>query len=298
MPHATKPLASTVSDVALIFEGGGMRASFTSAVVVTLLAAGLHLDWVAGISAGASNLANYLSRDGLRARRSFVDFADDPRFGGVTSFLKGQGFFNAAHIYEHTSGPGQALPFDFATFLANPARRRIGAFEADTGRMVYWGGRDLATRQDLMRRVRASSTMPMLMPAVHLDGHVYVDGALGPAGGIALDAARHDGFRRFFVVLSQERSYVKRPTPGRILQHAWFRRYPAVPAALDVRWRRYNRTREELFDLESAGAAYLFVPETMTVTNHTRSVPALRASFEAGLAQARRELPRWRDFLG
>jgi len=275
-----------------------MRASQTAAVVVTLLRAGLFLDWVAGISAGATHLVNYLSRDATRARRSFVEFAGDPKFGNLGTFLTGQGLFNARYIYEQTAGPDQALPFDFTTFWANPARRRIGAFEADTGRMVYWGERDLAHTRGLMLRVEASSTMPMIMPPVDLDGHAYVDGALGPAGGIALDAARHDGFDRFFVVLSQERSYVKRPSRWPGLYRAWFRRYPAAAAALADRWRNYNRTREELFDLESAGQACLFVPERMTVANRTRSVPALRASFELGMAQARRELPRWREFLG
>ncbi|MFT4109596.1 MAG: patatin family protein [Propionicimonas sp.] len=291
-------LTSNVDDVALIFEGGGMRASYTSAVVATLLAEGIHIDWVAGISAGASNLANYVSRDAGRARRSFVEFAADPRFGNWGSFLRGQGLFNAAYIYEQTSAPDQALPFDFATFAANPARLRIGAFECDTGRGVAWSREDVATMPYLMRRVRASSTMPVIMPPVRLDGHVYVDGALADHGGIALNAAQADGFRRFFVVLTQERGYVKRPTSAPAVYRTWFRRYPAVAEALRVRHLNYNRTREELFDLERSGDALLFVPDRMPVSNSTREVARLRASHEAGLAQARREVPRWREFLG
>lgn len=37
-------LPPTVTGTALIFEGGGMRASYTSGMVVALLEAGLHLD--------------------------------------------------------------------------------------------------------------------------------------------------------------------------------------------------------------------------------------------------------------
>jgi predicted patatin/cPLA2 family phospholipase len=274
-----------------------MRASYTAAVVATLLDEGIHFGWAAGISAGSSNLANYLSRDSERARRSFVDFAADPQFGDLRTFLRGQGLFNAAYIYEQTGSPGQALPFDFETFTANPASARIGAFECDTGREVYWGKEDVPTMPDLMRRVRASSTMPILMPPVALDGHVYVDGALGPTGGIALDAARADGFERFFVVLTQERSYAKGPMRSSALYRGWFRRYPAVAEALAARHRNYNRTRTELFDLERSGRALLFVPERMPVSNGTRDVARLRASFASGLAQARRDVPRWREFL-
>ena len=57
-----------VPDVALIFEGGGMRAAHTSAVVVQLLEAGIVFPFVAGISAGSTNTLNYLSGDVWRAR--------------------------------------------------------------------------------------------------------------------------------------------------------------------------------------------------------------------------------------
>lgn len=291
-------LATNVDDVALIFEGGGMRASYTSAVVQALLVEGIHFSWVAGISAGSSNLVNYVSRDPARAKQSFVEFAGDPKFGNWGTFLRGKGLFNAEYIYEHTSGPEQALPFDFETFTANPVQVRIGAYECDSGRAVYWAKNDVATMPSLMKRVRASSTMPMIMPMVKLDGHVYVDGALGPSGGIALDAAKAAGFTKFFVVLTQERSYVKERTASSALFRTYFRRYPAAAEALADRHLNYNQTREELFDLERAGQAMLFVPERMPVANGTKNVGQLQAAFDAGLAQAHREVPRWREFLG
>ncbi len=291
-------VAQTVTDTALVFEGGGMRASYTSGMVVALLEAGLHLPWVGGISAGASNTCNYVSHDPWRARHSFTDFASDPRFGDWRSFARGQGWFNAQYIYEETSLPNQALPFDWGTFAADPAQVRIGAFDAVAGEQVWWGREDLVTLRDLMVRVRASSTMPVVMPPVTIDGRVYVDGALGSSAGIALDAARADGYEKFLVVLTQERGYRKSEQRGDWYLRRHFRRYPAIPEALAARPARYNAVREELFDLEADGAAYLFVPERMPVGNGERDVAKLRASHEAGLAQARRELPAVRDFLG
>ena len=70
-----------------------------------------------------------------------------------------------------------------------------------------------------------------------------------------------------------------------------------VDALLD-RHARYNATRKELFELERDGAAYLFVPETMPVSNGERNVARLKGSYALGLDQSRRELPAWRDFLG
>lgn len=291
-------LHSNVTDTALLFEGGGMRASYTSAMVVALLEAGIHVDFVAGISAGSSNTANYVARDPWRARHSFVDFAADPKFGNWRTFLRGDGLFNAKYIYEETGLPDQALPYDWEAYRANPATVRFGAFDAESGEQVWWGREDTPRIQDLMVRVRASSTMPVLMPPVLLDGRTYVDGALGPDGGIPLSAARDAGYERVLAVLTRERGYVKGPERFPAFYHRYFRRHPAIAEALVTRWRRYNETRERLFELERQGRAYLFVPEHMPVSNGERNVERLRASHEAGLAQARREIPAILDFLG
>lgn len=289
--------APNIDDVALLFEGGGMRASYTSAVCATLLREGLRFPYVAGISAGASNTANYLSQDPDRARRCFVEFAADPQLGDLGTFLRGQGMFNARYIYQETGGHDQALPFDWETFRANPAEMRIGAFHCRSGREVYWSSRDTPRMPELMLRVQASSSMPILMPPVEVDGELYLDGALGRSGGIPLEIAERDGYERFFVVLSRPRAYLKHPPRLPALYRRWFARYPAVVNGIRGRWHRYNETRRRLLELERQGRACLFFPETMPVSNGERDVAKLAAAHELGLAQSRRELPRWREFL-
>ncbi|MGO2037488.1 MAG: patatin-like phospholipase family protein [Brevibacterium sp.] len=286
-----------ISDTALIFEGGGMRASLTSGMVVTLLDAGLDFDWVAGISAGASNTVNYLSGDARRARRSFVDFAADEQFGGWRYFARGQGMFNAEYIYQKAGGPEEALPFDWESFQSSTGDMRIIAFDAESGEEVVWSRKDTPRIDDLMIRVRASSTMPGLMPPVHLDGHVYVDGAMGEDGGIALSQAQREGFEKFVIVLTQERSYKKLPQRFPTVYRNIFRRYPALGEALLTRWKRYNETRERIFALEAEGKAHVFAPERMPVDNGTRNLSRLAAAHRLGLSQSRRELPKIREFV-
>lgn len=295
---STTELRSNVTDTALIFEGGGMRGSYTAGAVTTLLGARIHIDWVGGISAGASHTGNYICRDASRARRTFVDFAGDPQFGNLRTFARGQGLFNAEYIYQHASLPDASLPFDFDRFRANPARYRIGAFNAVTGEQTYFTNEDAPTQDDLMLQVRASSSMPVLMPPVHYRDSVWVDGALGPTGGIALDAARADGYRKFLVILTRERDYIKEPERFARVYQRQFRDHPAVVEALDARPANYNRTREELYDLQSAGQAMIFTPDRMPVSNGERRVARLQAAYAAGYAQAQRELPRWKEFLG
>lgn len=282
---------------ALVFEGGGMRAAYTSGVVVALLEAGIEFGWVGGISAGASNACNYVSRDPDRARRSFVEFAADPRFGDWRTFVRGRGLFHAEYIYEQTSAPGQALPFDWDAFTAHPAAVRIQGFHCASGQVVTWGREDFGTLRDLMVRVRASSTMPGFMPVVTIDGEQYVDGALGPTGGFAWDAARADGFDRFVVVASQPRGYRKPLTRNPAFYRGAFRRLPRVAQALIDRPARYNASLEQLAAWQREGRAYVFHPQTMPVSNRERSVPRLARAHHLGLDQARHELPAIRAFL-
>lgn len=300
----TAPRSSTnivkpnVTDTALIFEGGGMRASYTSAVISLLLREGIFFDWVGGISAGASNAANYLSRDAHRAYQSFVEFALDPQFGNLRTWVEGKGLFNAPYIYEEAGLANAALPYDWSTYVANPTSFAIGAFEMQTGKMQYWNRDDVTEMRDLMLRVRASSSLPVLMPPVTLDGRTYVDGALGPTGGFAIDAARAAGYKKFFVVMTRGREYIKPPQRVSSFYRQMFRRYPAVVNGILHRPRRYNEVRQELFELERQGEAYLFLPEHLTVSNSERDIRKLRRSYELGAQQAARELPAWREFLG
>lgn len=288
-------ITNNIHDTALIFEGGGMRASYTAGFLNTLLENEIYIDYVAGISAGSSHSVNYLSRDIVRSKRSFVDLVLDPGFGGWRSFLKGEGYFRAQWIYEETPYPDASLPFDFDTFMANPARLRIGAFDRDSGEIVYYTKDDVRDIKDLMKIVRSSSSMPIFMPPTCYNDHYYIDGGLG--GGIALDVAKKDGMKKFFVVLSREKGYRKKPVRYTGVFKAYYRKYPVVAEALLSRHKVYNRILEELEQLESEGRAYLVYPDTMPVSNREVNYQKLSESYRLGYEQGRRDLPKWQKFL-
>jgi len=294
----TAPVHS-VSDVAVIFEGGGMRAAISAPIVQLLLREGMTFQDVYGISAGSSHTINYIARQTERAKKSFVDFGADPHIGSVFTWLMGRGLFDSEYIYMHTAGPGESLPLDFTTFQENPARMHIGSFEIDGGGAVYFTKDQVHCLRDLVLRVRASSSMPILMPPVTIDGHKYLDGALGPSGGIPLDAAIADGYKRFFVVLTREREYVKRAEAPKPVFKAWWRNHPGVRDALIARPKVYNAMREQVFELEKAGQAIVFAPSKRPPANSsTTNVAKLQATYDMGLAQAERELPGWKEWLG
>mgnify|MGYP000844167448 CR=1 FL=1 len=284
-------------DVALIIEGGGTRNAYTAAVVDQLIAHDIHVGWVGGVSAGSSHTVNYLSGDRFRTKASFVDFAADRRHSGIRPFLRGKGYFHAEHMYEIAPGADQQYPYDFETFTNNPTPFQISAVRADTGETVFWGRESATDLSQLMKRVRASSTMPGFMPIPIIDGAPYVDGAIGETGGLMLQPALDAGFERFLVLSSRPRDYRRSEFTRPGLLTAVLRRYPAVAQATLARPALYNETKQRILDLEKAGQAYVFFSEDMAIQNTEINLGKLRATFDAGMRQAKRDWPAIMEFL-
>ena len=252
-PAQLADLAINQPDVALIFEGGGMRNSYTAPMVVELLARNLNFGCVYGISAGSSHTVNYLVRDATRARASFVDLVKYPRFGGWGSFLRGTGYFNSPYLYEElieNAPAGDPMAFDWDTFAANPANMHIEAMDWDTGETVAW--------------------------------------------------TRADGYERFCIIRTQPRGYRKHAMSrgAQALFRSAFRKHPIVAERTIARWQPYNELCDEIEQLEKTGAAWVFYPDTMDVTNKTTDYDALVRSYETGLAQAQRDIASLLEWLG
>ena len=297
-------LTNNITDTALIFEGGGMRGVYSAGIASVLLEKGLYFGFVAGISAGSTLVSNYISRDIPRMKKSFVDIAADPKFGGWQSFVQGKGYFNAKYIYEGFNIDEGPLPFDVKTYLENPVDFAIGAFDADHGRMHYWYRDDLDSFRDMQRVVRASSSLPMFMPPTYIDGICYVDGGLGES--IALSPAMTKGYQRFFVIRSQERDYrkkEKREKPKgqgkkRVLDRK--ERHPRqkhIRAAMAKRPGTYNQEVAQLEGLVAEGKAYMVCPDRMPVSRSEMDLLKLEEAYAMGRAQALRDLPSWLAWL-
>ncbi|WP_017178940.1 patatin-like phospholipase family protein [Actinomyces timonensis] len=296
--HAPAPVAARIDDVALVFEGGGMRGAYTGALVRALLEEGLEFGWVGGISAGGTNAVNMVTRDTWRAREAYLGMPLLGDAGGWGSFARGRGYFNSDRIYHHTSAEDEEMPVDWPALEASDVELVLGAFRCDTGEQVYFHRSDMPTPAELLLRAQASASMPLLMPVVEIDGAPYLDGALGPGGGFAVDAALADGYERLLVISTRPAGYRKPEEKRPEVYRRLLRQYPAAAEALIERPRHYNTTLEDLERRCAEGSAYLYCPDRMDIANGELRYDRLTTAFEAGLAQAKREMPAIKAFLG
>ncbi len=288
-------LESNVFNTALLFEGGSMRAAYTCAVALELLEQGVYFDNVYGVSAGSSNTVNYVSRDIVRTVSSFTDLVNLANIGDWKTFLLHKGYYNAHYIYQEAGLPGGVLPFDIDTFNANPAKVTIASFERDTGRDVFFRKDEMRTVDELMLRVRASSTVPLFMPPPRVNGRVCYDGGFAVGGGLPLERIRDDGFDRVVVVRTRPRGY--RKSGSNSWANAFFWRRPAMRQAVITRNARYNAACDLLDTWEQGGRAYVFYSDDITLSGTEREYDELWRNFENGLAQIKREWSRLMDFI-
>lgn len=293
-------LTNNVLDCALVFEGGGYRAGYTAAMANVLLQNGIYFDFVCGVSAGSSNTVDYVSRDQERTKKAFLTGEHTKGVVGLGSLAHGNGYFNADALYEGAVQTG-ALPFDWETFSANPAKVCIQAFDRDTGQTVRFCREDLTDVVRLMDVVRASSTLPGAMKPRPVDGRVLYDGGLGKGAGIGVCMAEDAGYEKFVFLATRPRGYRKeRPSAG---EAAMFKQlaadldHPYLRNALLTRWERYNAELDRVEALAAEGRGLIIYPDEMPVSSSTVSPSKLRASYEAGRKQAIRDLPLIREFV-
>lgn len=280
-----------------MFEGGGMRASYSCAVPVVLLENNIYFTNVYGVSAGASNAVNYITRDTGRTRSSFTDIAGDPRFGNIKTFLQRKGIFNSHYIYQESWKEGGPLPFREQAYFESTANVTIESFERDTGKTVYWTRKDMNTCTKLMTCVQASSSLPFVMPPTFVDDSAYYDGGLGEGSGIMMPRAQADGFERFVVVTTRPKGYRKQEKQHRLLDLLFWRR-PYVRSALATRAARYNAELECLDQLERAGRAFVFYADEQQVENSEGNVELLIKNYNKGYHQAQQDFEALIKFLG
>ncbi|MCL1797267.1 MAG: patatin-like phospholipase family protein [Eggerthellaceae bacterium] len=292
-------LCNNVKDVALIFEGGGLRNSYSSALVNVLLENKIYFDAVYGLSAGASNAINYLSRDEERSRLTFTEYADDMPFRKSQRFLLENDILASPSI-KHRYPSESKAPFDFETFKANPAQLTFEGINRSTGETVYWTQKDFTTEEKLTERLKATLSYPIVAPPMKLEGDEkgrYYDGGPGEGGGIMLPRARQDGFSKFFVVCTQHKGFRKRVGHRRLFE-TFFWRWPQMREAVSTWAQRYNEQLDTLLELEKTGEAYVFYAHDQSAIRREVNMTKLKNNFEIGCRQARSEVEQWVKFLG
>ena len=159
----------------MILEGGGLRGNYTAGVLRFLMERAFYFPYVIGVSIGACNGSNYVSRQMERNRIVNTRFVGDPRFMSYRRLLRRGELFGMDFIFNTL--PNQLVPFDFGTFRSSVQRFVVTATDCKTGRAVYYA-KDRLDDAALLVALKAGCSLPFLQKPVHFDGRTLADECL------------------------------------------------------------------------------------------------------------------------
>jgi predicted patatin/cPLA2 family phospholipase len=266
----------------LVLEGGALRTIFSSGVCDGFLEGKFMPDYVVGVSAGIAYGVSYISRQKGRNLEILLRYANDKRYMGKRNLLKRGNYCYFGLDFTYETIPEELMPFDYKTFAAYPGGVEAVVTNLETGGAEYF---PVPPGRDEKKLLQATCAMPLLFPIYHIDGVPCLDG--GAADAIPYRRAFERGCDRLIVILTRERSYLRRPERLQPLIDLRYRRYPQFCETMRRRAENYNACRQELFELEREGKVLLFAPEdTQGFSRIERDVEKIRTLWQAGYDQA------------
>lgn len=269
----------------MILEGGGSKGVFTAGVMDHLTEQGIFTSYVTGVSAGACNAIDYISKQVGRTKDCMIIRDKALKYASLHNLMVQKCFFNMDLIFDRF--PNELLPFDYDEFFSSVhdgIDYELVVTNCNTGKAEYI--REDFDRARLMMLARASSSLPFLAPIVFIDGKPYMDGGIGDS--IPLGHSLKKGNTKNVLVLTKQRGYRKKPFGmNRIaLVEEHFRKYPAFIKAVIHRPAVYNRQLELIERMEDRGMIFVIRPRIAPVSRTERNPDTLEGFYEHGRAVA------------
>lgn len=237
----------------LVLEGGGFRGMYTCGVIDVFMENGICFDEVVGVSAGAAFGCNIKSKQIGRALRYNKRFCQDSRYSGLKSFIKTGDLYNKEFAYGIV--PTILDPFDTKTFRENPLKFTVVCTDIHTGNPVYHEIQN-GDATDI-EWIRASASIPIVSKPVKLDGYELLDGGVSDSIPVNWMLERSD---KTVILLTRDKSYHKEPMKYIHLLKKAFKEYPNLQKALENRYIVYNKTLDEIEQLEREGKVFVIRP--------------------------------------
>ncbi len=278
----------------MVLEGGATRGVFTSGVLDFLMEQGMYTSHVVGVSAGACNGVDYVSRQPGRTRDCMIHKEREySYYYGFRKFIREKSLMDMDMIFDRY--PNEFFPFDYDTFFASETECEIVTTNCETGQAEYMTERH--DRERLMKICRASCSMPLVSPIVNVDGVPYLDGGL--ADSIPVRRAMEIGNWKIIVVLTRNPGYRKKPTSHAVaeLYRRAYRKYPELVRVTVRRNYEYNRQIRQVEQLVRGGKLFVFCPRIPTVSRVEKDYDALMHFYEHGYQQAKRKYPELQAYL-
>lgn len=278
----------------LVLEGGATRGVFTSGVLDFLMEKDFYTTDVIGVSAGACNAIDYVSRQIGRTKKCMIHKEKEYDFYlGLRKMVKEKSVMDMDLIFDQY--PKKLIPFDFDTYFKSEMNCEQVVTNCETGKAEYLDEKE--EKERMLKICRASSSMPLAAPIVRIDGTPYLDGGL--ADSVPIQRALEKGKEKIIVILTRNEGYrKKKPSIGEArIYRAAYKKYPNLVRTILRRPYIYNKQMERIEQLEKQGEIFVLRPKIRTIGRMEKDYDRLTSFYEHGYVQMKEEYERLLEYL-
>ena len=244
-----------LTDAAIVLEGGAFRGFYQEGVLDCLLKNGFSFKGVFGVSAGALNGVNYYTGQSGRSAHINLRYRHDSEYIGITAFLKSQrhSIINLDYAFRELEN----IPtLNMEKLLHGDGELYAVATKMEDGKAVYFRN----DRDDFLKCVKASATLPYISRSILIDGNHYMDG--GCADRIPYEFAKQCGYKKIIVLRTRNREFRCRPNFEKRYRYTkrMYARYPEFAYNLAKTDENYNALCDELIKLEKNKEVFVIAP--------------------------------------
>ncbi len=266
-----------LENTGLVLEGGGLRGVYSSGVLNYLMKKSIYFPYVIGVSMGACNAANYISKQVERNKIVNISFVNDSRYlSYLRLILKGE-LFGMDFIFNTI--PNNLIPFDYETFYNNEQKCITTVSDCISGEPLYYEKNELG--KDYLKVLQASSSLPFIAKPVKFRGKILMDGGLSDS--IPIKKSIKDGNKKHVLILTQPKGYRKPKSNSSKYAKIKYFKYKGLIKCLQTRTNRYNKTMDYIDQLEERGEVFVIRPKLpLNIGRVERNKPKLYEAYDKG----------------
>jgi len=277
--------------IGLLLEGGGFRGIYSAGVLDYFLEQNIEFPYVIGVSMGACNGANYISKQHGRNLSIPYNYINDSRYMSYKRLITKGELFGMDFIFSEI--PQKLIPFDFDTFNVSQQKFVVVTADCETGEPFYISD---FIKYDVLEATKASISLPFVSKMVSIQNRKLLDG--GICDPIPIDKAFADGCDKLVIVLTQPKGFRKKASDISQFTKLWYKRYPKLVEAFNNRYKVYNEALDQIEELELAGKVFVIRPELKVPISRTeKNKEKLKAAFEMGYQQCDDFIDGLREFI-
>lgn len=265
----------------LILEGGTFRPIFSCGVMDALLEEDIMFPYIIGVSAGISDGISYVSKQYGRNIEIGKKYRNDKRYIGIRNYKSQKSLFGLDFVFGEIQD--KLVPFDWDTYLKYEGKLLVGVTNAETGKAEYLDGLKADSKFSMFR---ATCALPVLFPAIEVDGREYFDG--GVADPIPIKKAILDGNKKHLIVLTRPKGYEKKlKNENKLVAKKIAKKYPRMKEKILNRHVIYNETVAYCEELEKQGKAIIIRPD-YAINSFEKDINKLEKTYEHGYNLAKK----------